>query len=117
MAQGARAIPIDEHLRLLVGEQPCHPWRLADAADALGTSRRSLQRALAARGTTAQSLFIAGRVDAAVALLQRTSLPVALVAALTGFTDAAHLTRCSRRMLGVTPAGARQSSRATQLVN
>ena len=117
VAAKASATPIDEHLRLLVAEQPCHPWRLAAAADTLGLSRRSLQRALAARGTTAQSLFVAGRVDAAAALLQRTSLPVAHVAALTGFTDAAHLTRCCRRVLGATPAGTRRTSQTVQLVN
>ena len=116
-AKAASAMPIDEHLRLLVAERPCHPWRLADAADTLGLSRRSLQRALAARGTTAQSLFVAGRVDAAAALLQRTSLPVAHVAALTGFTDAAHLTHCCRRVLGATPAGTRRTSQTVQLVN
>lgn len=104
------ATPIDDQLRMLVAEQPCHGWRLADAAAALGTSQRSLQRALAARGTTAQAMFITGRVDAAAALLQRTSLPVAHVAALTGFTDASHLTRSYRRVTGLTPGRARATA-------
>jgi len=117
----APAPPIDEQLRMLVAEQPCRRWRLADAAELLGMSRRSLQRSLATRATTAQALFVAGRVDAATALLERTALPVVQVAAITGFTDAAHLTRCYGRVTGTTPARARAAAIgsvvADQLVN
>ena len=104
------AASIDERLRTLVAQQPCRQWRLADAAAAFGLSRRSLQRALAAHATSAQTLFVAGRVDAAAALLARTALPIAHIAAITGFTDAAHLTRCYGRVNGTTPARARAAA-------
>lgn len=43
------------------------------------------------------------RLDRAQSLLKDTSLSIAEIARLTGFSDQSHLTRCMRRLMGMTP--------------
>lgn len=94
---------LSDRLRIAVAQQPGRQWNLATAAAAMDTSSRSLQRAHLAAGTTVSGEIITGRVDAATALLERTDLSIALIAALCGFTDAAHFNRCFRRLNSTTP--------------
>jgi transcriptional regulator GlxA family with amidase domain len=67
----------------------------------------------ASTGITAHEFVVRRRVDAASVLLERGGLLVAEVARRTGFTDASHLARHFRRLVGTSPAryGASVSSR------
>lgn len=94
---------LNDRLRIAVAQQPGRHWNLSAAAAVMDTSSRSLQRAHLAASTTVSGEIIAGRVDAATALLERTDLSVALIAALCGFADAAHFNRCFRRLNSNTP--------------
>jgi len=94
---------LSDRLRVAVAQQPGRQWNLAAAAAAMDTSSRSLQRAHLAADTTVSGEITAGRVDSATALLERTDLSIALIAALCGFTDAAHFNRCFRRLNSTTP--------------
>jgi AraC-like DNA-binding protein len=77
-------------------------------AAACRTSRRTVFRALAEDGTTFTALLRTERVRRAAQLLRtRPDLPVAVVAARSGFPGPAQLHRAFRRELGTTPAEAR----------
>jgi AraC family transcriptional regulator len=49
------------------------------------------------------------RVERAGHLLRCTPMPIAEIAARTGFVDQSHLTRVMRRLAGITPAALRRS--------
>ncbi|TCK27532.1 AraC family transcriptional regulator [Pseudonocardia endophytica] len=77
-------------------------------AAACRTSRRTVFRALSEDGTTFTELLRAERVRRAAQLLRtRPDLPVAVVAARSGFAGPAQLHRAFRRELGTTPGEAR----------
>jgi AraC-like DNA-binding protein len=82
---------------------------LDEAARRLGTSSRTLQRRLAAEGTTFQAIVDAVRVDRAKVLLVAGSR-VKEVAVRVGFTTTAAFTRAFRRQVGVTPHAFRKGS-------
>jgi AraC family transcriptional regulator len=54
-------------------------------------------------GRSAHRYVVERRVEAARALLMETRLPIAQVALETGFAHQSHLTRCMRRLTGLTP--------------
>jgi AraC-like DNA-binding protein len=84
------------------------PPTLAQVADRLGLSARTLQRRLAARGPAYQELVDAARADLARRLLRRTDYPLAEIAFLTGFAEQSAFTRAFRRWTGATPAAWRR---------
>ncbi|MFD7734180.1 helix-turn-helix transcriptional regulator [Kitasatospora phosalacinea] len=91
-------------LRTRIAREPAGPWRLSRAAAELGLPARTLQRTLAASGTSFQAELAAVRLDTAGHLLRRTDLPIAEVAAAAGFTDHPHLTHRFRARHGCTPS-------------
>jgi transcriptional regulator GlxA family with amidase domain len=92
-----------EHLRALIAANPERTWNLQTAAAALGASSRTLQRRLRTDGTTFGQTVVAGRLDAAAALLLRTSLDVTTIALACGFTDVSHLSSHFSRRFGEPP--------------
>jgi AraC family transcriptional regulator len=54
-------------------------------------------------GRSAHRYVVERRVEAARALLMERRMPIAQVAAETGFAHQSHLTRCMRRLTGLTP--------------
>ena len=76
---------------------------VADVAARLGFAERSLQRRLAAEGTSFAALLDGHRRDEARRLLAGTGLAVADVAAALGYAEQAALTRAFRRWEGVSP--------------
>jgi len=82
-------------------------WSLAELADALATTPRTLQRRFSEDGTSLSKLVGAARLSAACHLLEATSIPVAAIGFLAGYADAAHLTRSFKRQTGLTPTGYR----------
>ncbi|MGQ7846603.1 helix-turn-helix domain-containing protein [Granulosicoccus sp. 3-233] len=89
---------------------------LAELAELLNlgvwTFGRQVQRTL---GCTAQALVMQHRIDRATALLRADQLPLKQVAAASGFSDQAHMTRSFRAHHGVTPGAFRKSRRTRQL--
>jgi len=78
--------------------------RLEDLVEATGIGKFQLIRAFRARyGLPPHAYQIEVRLRRARDLLRR-NLPPAQVAVEVGFADQSHLTRCFRRMVGITPA-------------
>jgi len=83
---------------------------LAELARVAGLSRAHLCRAFrASTGTTLHRWQTEARVERAKALMLRGDLPLADVAAATGFCDQSHFTTVFRRMVGATPAAWRRA--------
>jgi AraC-like DNA-binding protein len=72
-------------------------------AEALGLSRRSLQRGLAAQGVSYSDLLGAVRLRRAAHWLENTEKPIGEIALDLGYTDASNFTRAFRRQTGVSP--------------
>ena len=79
-----------------------------EAAEALGLSRRSLQRALAREGLGFVGVQGEVRFRLAGSLLLQQAMPVSEVGFVCGYADQAHLTREFKKRLGVTPAKYRE---------
>jgi AraC-like DNA-binding protein len=76
---------------------------LVSLARALGTSSRSLQRALAARGTTYQQVLDEARRDLALRYVADPGRPLGEIAPLLAFSRTSAFHRAFRRWTGRTP--------------
>lgn len=83
---------------------------VADVADRLGLSGRTLQRRLAEQGHAFQDLVDEARQELANRLLRRTDYALAEVAFLTGFAEQSTFTRAFKRWSGQTPATYRRDA-------
>jgi AraC family transcriptional regulator len=91
-------------VRELVDERLGTPLTVEDMADAAGLSRAHFTRCFhAATGCTPYGYVRERRVARARDLLQATKLPIAEVAAVTGFHSQSHLGRVFRAATGMTP--------------
>ena len=85
--------------------------KLAQVAQRLGTSERTLHRRLAERDRTYQALVDETRRNVAESLLRHTDYPLADVAFLSGFSEQSSFQRAFKRWLQQTPATFRQVMR------
>ena len=76
---------------------------LTAAARELGVSRRSLQRKLAARGTSYRELFRALRCELALTLLSRDDVTMKEAADLLGFSEPSSFSRAFKKWTGIGP--------------
>lgn len=89
---------------------PLVPEQLAALS---GASTRQLQRLFAARfGQTMTGFYRDLRLAKADELLQQTALPVLEIAVMTGFSGAAHFTRCFAARYGAPPGRRRRAAEA-----
>lgn len=79
------------------------PVRIDAVARLLRLHPRTLQRYLAAEGTTFEAILDDVRREAADRLITRTDLPFSQVAAMVGLAEQSALTRAVRRWHGATP--------------
>ncbi|MEZ4234020.1 MAG: helix-turn-helix transcriptional regulator [Polyangiaceae bacterium] len=79
-------------------------WTLTDVAQRLNVAPRSLQRALAAEGTSFSELVDAVRVDEARRLLETSELSVTQIGYVCGFADTSHFSRRFKKRLGRAPS-------------
>ena len=79
-------------------------------AESLGTSRRSLQRGLAAQGVSYSELLSEVRIRRAAQWLEESDKPVVEIALDLGYTDASNFTRAFRRQTGVSPKAFRDAA-------
>ena len=114
LASAAGAGPGSAAARVLalLGADVARRWTLAEAARALSTSTRSLQRALGADGRSFSALVREARVAEAAWRLRATDDPLELVGFRAGFADQPHFQREFARALDVTPADYRRVARA-----
>jgi len=87
------------------------PPRAADVARLLRLHPRTLQRHLAAEGTTFERILDDVRRDAAHRFITATDVPFAQVAAMVGLAAQSGLTRATRRWFGSTPTALRRAHR------
>jgi AraC-like DNA-binding protein len=80
------------------------------AAELSSTSKRTLQRRLAAGGTSFSRLLDDSRLELALRMLRDSEMPVAEVSYLLGYSDPSHFSRAFRRMAGVSPRAYRRAS-------
>lgn len=81
---------------------------MAEVAQKLHTTPRSLARWLAAEGTTFQNTKDQLRRDLAIELLNKTTLPVAAIGSRLGFQDPAAFNRAFRHWTGSAPGAYRK---------
>lgn len=81
---------------------------MSDLAHHLNLGERTLRRRLDALGVSWRELYDCVRRDRALALLQRTALPVDEVASATGFDDIRAFRRAFKRWTGERPSALRQ---------
>lgn len=79
-------------------------WRVAEVAEALETSARSLQRALADAGERCSDVVDRVRNEEAARLLAHGDLSVTEVGYVCGFADSAHFSRSFKRRFGCPPS-------------
>ncbi|NUR25160.1 MAG: helix-turn-helix domain-containing protein [Catenulispora sp.] len=77
---------------------------LADVAQALAVSTRTLQSRLEAEGTSFAALADSVRRERALAMIAIADLPVTVIAARLGFATPSAFTRAFRRWTGVSPS-------------
>lgn len=85
-------------------------WTLSEIASRLGSSPRSLQRALAAESARFADLLDQIRVDEAQRLLLGSELSVTQIGYVCGFADTSHFSRRFKQRLGMPPSALRRSS-------
>lgn len=79
-----------------------HPT-LPVVARQLATSRRGLQREIAAHGMTYRDLLDSVRLEHAMSLLKEKNLPIQEIAVKLNFTDASSFCRAFKRWTGISP--------------
>lgn len=112
----AQALGLDivDRARAVIRRQLADPGlSLARVAAQTAQSPRSLNRHLAARGTSFAALLRDARIDAACQLLAQTRLPLATVAAALGYSEQAAFSRAFRASIGQSPRRWRQLQAAT----
>lgn len=86
----------------------CGPPRMRDIAEVLGFEVRTLRRKLQAEATSFSILNDEVRHAVARELLELTKLPIADIAAATGFTSASVFSEAFRRWTGATATSTRK---------
>ncbi len=100
---------VSSQVRRVIAESPPGSLpQLAEVAARLGTHSRTLQRQLAAEGTTFAQVQDALRRDRALRLITTTRLSFIQVADLVGFSEQSTLSHACRRWFGLSPAALRQ---------
>ncbi|WP_067436539.1 AraC family transcriptional regulator [Nocardioides jensenii] len=87
---------------------------IANVARLLAVHPRTLQRQLAAEGTTFERVLDGVRRDAAQRYVTTTELPLGQVAAMVGFAEQSALSHAVRRWFGVSPRELRRTARASR---
>ncbi|WP_030435517.1 AraC family transcriptional regulator [Actinoplanes subtropicus] len=102
--------PLDERVRRLITQSlGSSPADIAAIARRLQTHPRTLQRRLAAMGTTFEQLQDGVRRETAHRLITTTDLPFSQVTAMVGLTEQSALTRAVHRWYGMSPRDLRRS--------
>jgi LacI family transcriptional regulator len=92
----------------MIREQACAGLNVADVVERCGLSRSTLERSFKTiLGRTPKAELLRVQMQRAQSLLARTDLPVAQIAAKTGFRSLSHFSATFRQRTGLTPAAYR----------
>lgn len=94
---------LSEAVRALLLERPGRPPSMAEVADALRLSTRTLRRRLKALDTGFSALVADIRGSLACHYLTDTSLPLDVIAEKVGYSDASNLRQAVKRWIGESP--------------
>jgi AraC-like DNA-binding protein len=100
---------VDAVVRLIRRMLPTGGLDLDLVADQLAQHRRTLQRQLAAQGTTFADLVDQVRREEAERYLRDTDMPLVQLAGVLGLSEQSTLTRASRRWFGAAPSQVRRA--------
>ena len=96
----------------LLAADPGRHWTVANLAQALGTSPRSLQRQLALQGQRFSHLLMDVRLAQSARMLATTPQQTAAIGYHCGFADQAHFSRAFKQHSAMTPVQYRSAFRA-----
>jgi AraC-like DNA-binding protein len=102
---------LTQSVRALLGARRFGRVSCTQVARDLGISGRTLQRRLAQTGHTFRELFDAARMDEALHLLTRSTLPLSEIADRLGYSEPSALSRAVRHRFGASPRHQRSSAR------
>lgn len=94
-----------------------HPVTMAQAAEGLGMSERTLHRRLAEAETKFGEIRDRVRMQYATVLLRESDAPVTTIAAEVGFSDSRQFRRAYLRWTGRTPTAERKSAKGHTCIN
>lgn len=97
-----------DEVRARLARDPAAPWRAETLAAALAVSSPTLRRRLAAEGTSFAALLVDVRMTRALAPLQTSDRPIALVGEAVGYASPSRFVARFRARFGVTPARLRR---------
>ena len=103
-------IPLSELIRQQLLQEPNRVSSLQILADHFHSSPRSIQRKLAAEGTSYKDLLDDVRKNMAIEYLKTTSLPLTEIAVRLGYSEAPNFINAFKRWTGKTPGEFRQSA-------
>ena len=103
------------HIRMACLNSNGHVPHADEMARRLGLSLRTLQRRLADAGKSYQAIVDEARASLALEFLEHTSLPVAEIAARTGFSEVASFRKAFRKWTGNAPSHYREQSGDSRL--
>jgi AraC-like DNA-binding protein len=108
--------PLDRRVRDEIARSFAHDLDLdlPAVASRVGTSERTLRRALAAEGTSFRALVDDARKERTRRLLEDEDVPITRAAFEVGFTDASAFTHACRRWFGSSPRAYRATQRRFQ---
>jgi AraC family transcriptional regulator len=98
--------------RMFLHSSSRRPVTLAAMSTVIGVSRATLYRDFkSVFGYSPGAYLRAVRLESATKMLDKTTLPISVIAAECGFYDQSHLDRCFRRRLGFSPSTYRHLKR------
>lgn len=100
----ARELSWTDRVHRLVGQRPHAPWAVDEVARAFHLSASTLQRRLADEGTSVSQCVREVRLEAAMALLQGSSLQVSEISARCGYDSHSRFTAAFRKRFGFAPS-------------
>lgn len=110
-AQG-HAESLTDHVQAALAAQGFGPGNCARVAQALGLSTRTLQRRLAASGTSFRQQAEAARMNEALRLLADATMPLAAICDALGYSEPSALSHAVRGYWGAPPSALRSELRA-----
>jgi AraC-like DNA-binding protein len=99
-----RGLSWADRVHRLVGQRPHAPWPVDEVARAFHLSASTLQRRLADEGTSVSQCVREVRLEAALALLQGSSLQVSEISARCGYDSHSRFSAAFRKRFGFAPS-------------
>ena len=100
---------LSQQIYQLLQQRPQHPWITSDICQTLAISESTLRRRLQNEGTSFRDLMDTTRLGLGLDLIQRTDLPIALVAERCGYTSPSRFAERFKQRFAITPSALRKT--------